>query len=262
MESHGRFERLFDWLVSSASGRVIVALALVFYPGIGLILPLAFGWTIINLVSINVFGVMCAGFLLVGWLIARVEAARRRHLVEWTSDLRMLDAQEFEWFVGELFQRDGWSVQQVGGHGRPDGNIDIVITREKRRRLVQCKRWQSWLVGVDDIRGFGGTLLREGHDGADGIFVTTSSFTVAAREEATRTGIRLIDGRELYTLAEAARKPVPCPTCTSPMALGRSPHGWWFRCTQSGCSGKSDLDRDPVRAVDLLSQARNRTSAA
>ena len=261
-ESKDRFERFFDWVVTRASGRLISGLAILFYPGIGLMIPLVLGWSTPNLIWVNAFGVTMAMALLVGWLGARVEAARRRHLVEWTSDLRMLSAEEFEWFVGELFRRDEWLVQHVGGHGRPDGNIDLVITRANRRQLVQCKLWQSWLVGVDEIRRFAGTLLREGHHGPDGIFVTTSSFTEAARAEAKRTGIRLIDGRELYTLAEAAREPVPCPTCSSPMVLGRSPHGWWFRCTRNGCSGKKDLDRDPARAVDLLTQVPSRAPAS
>lgn len=68
MDSQDPFERYFDWVVGGASGRVIVALPLLFYPGIGLIVHLGFGRTIINLVSINVFGVMVAVLLLVGWL--------------------------------------------------------------------------------------------------------------------------------------------------------------------------------------------------
>jgi hypothetical protein len=36
-------------------------------------------------------------------MAVRVEAGHRRHLVEWTTNLRHLDAAEFEWLVGEVF---------------------------------------------------------------------------------------------------------------------------------------------------------------
>jgi hypothetical protein len=55
----------------------------------------------------------------------------------------------------------------------------------------------SWLVGVDGVRGFAGTLLREGLPGSAGIFVTLSDFTKPARSEARATGIALVDNRDL-----------------------------------------------------------------
>ena len=48
------------------------------------------------------------------YFLGLVEARDRRHLVEWTTDLRLLDFEEFEWFVGELYRRKGWSVERVG----------------------------------------------------------------------------------------------------------------------------------------------------
>ena len=38
---------------------------------------------------------------------------------------------------------------------RPDGNI-VRLTRGPEKWLVQCKRWQSWQVQVDDIGAFAG----------------------------------------------------------------------------------------------------------
>lgn len=63
-----------------------------------------------------------------------------RHLVEWTTDIRLLDSTEFEWLVGELYRREGWAVDHVGRSDGPDGNIDLVLTRGRERRIVQCKR--------------------------------------------------------------------------------------------------------------------------
>ena len=163
-----------------------------------------------------------------GWLLVQVEARDRRHLVEWTSNLRLLTAGEFEWLVGEMFRREGWKVCETGRQDESDGNIDLELTRGARRMIVQCKRWQSWLVGVDDIRGFAGTLMREGLPGSSGIFVTMSDFSEQARTEAEATGITLIDRPNLYSRVEKARRVEPCPACQAPMVLGQSARGWWF----------------------------------
>src|SRR5208283_1220279 len=125
--------------------------------------------------------------------------------VEWTTELRHLNASEFEWLVGELFRREGWNVKETGHPDAPDGNIDLELARDGKRKIVQCKRWSAQLVGVDEIRGFGGTLLREHLPAEAGIFVTLSGFTEQARAEAQKAGFALLDGRQLYALMEKAR---------------------------------------------------------
>jgi len=94
-----------------------------------------------------------------------------------TPQLRHLDAEEFEWLVGEVFRRDGWKVEETGRQDGPDGNVDLGLSKAGERRLVQCKHWTSWHVGVDEVRKLAGTLLRERLDGSEGILVTYSEFT-------------------------------------------------------------------------------------
>lgn len=253
-ESDNAFDRVLTWYVTNVPGWLVAVTALLFYPVLGLVVPLALGWSIPNLVSTNVFGVTSAAALCLVWLVVRLEANRRRHLVEWTSNLRLLTAEEFEWLVGEVFRREGWTVQETGRQDRPDGNVDLRLAKGRARRLVQCKRWTSNQVGVNDIRAFAGTLLREDVAGAQGIFVTLSSFTEQAEHEAVKVGLTLVDGRELYKRVESVRRSEPCPLCDHPMMLDRSPRGWWLRCTVTGCIGKRHLDADPGRAVDLLLQ--------
>ena len=248
------FDRAMMALVTRVSGRTIVVISLAFYPGLGLGLPLLLGWSTSWLVSANVAGVSFAAVVSLGWLIVQLEAKDRRNLVEWTTDLRHLNAEEFEWFVGELFRREGWDVRETGRQDRADGNVDLVLTKGGRRQLVQCKRWTSWPVGVNDIRAFAGTLMGEKLDGYQGTFVTFSGYTEPARQEAKKTGITLIERQELYDRVERARRPEPCSVCAQPMTLDRSQHGWWFRCTERGCNGKRHLDGEPARAVDLLTQ--------
>src|ERR1700723_2669774 len=160
-ERAGILDRFLRWLVQKPPGWVAFALALLLYPGLGLILPLAFGLSTYYLVLCNVVGTTWAVVIGMAWADVLFDSTHRRHLVDWTTDLRRLNSTEFEWLVGEVFRREGWSIQETGSVGQPDGNIDLVISRSGDRAVVQCKRWQSWAVGVDDVRGFLGTVTRE-----------------------------------------------------------------------------------------------------
>lgn len=252
-------DAFLDWVdgvtarfVRRVSGRTVAVASLAFYPGLGLLLPLAVGADRSWFVALNLIGVAGAAVLSIGWLVAQVEQKDRRHLLEWTTDLRHLSAEEFEWLVGELFRREGWTVTETGSQDRGDGNVDLVLTKGTQRRVAQCKRWTANDVGVNQIRAFAGTLRRENVD--SGVFVTFSNFTETATSEADAARVELIDGRALFQRIERVRRPEPCPTCGSPMVLDRSQHGWWFRCVASGCTGKRNLDREPARAVELLTQ--------
>ena len=101
--------------------------------------------------------------------------------------------------------------------------MDVRLSKGRDRVLVQCKRWESWQVGVDAIRAFAGTLMREGLPGTSGVFVTLSDFTPQAREEAAKVGLKLMDGRDLYALMERVRRVEACPTCGSAMYWGAQP---------------------------------------
>jgi hypothetical protein len=253
----GLEDRYFDgimWVAKNVHGGLVATLALIGWPGAGLLFPVLFrldtGW----LVNLNIYGTLFAVSLVVAYLIVQVQARDRRHLIEWTSDLRLLDAQEFEFLVGEVLRREGWTVRERGRQGGPDGNIDLEIRRGKEQRIVQAKRWESWQVGVDDVRAFAGTLMREGKKGGDGIFVTLSGFTPQAREEAKKLSLELVDGSDLAARIEKVRQSVACPNpdCRQPMRFGKSPYGWWFYCIAPGCGGKKDLGAEPGKAVALL----------
>jgi hypothetical protein len=248
----GAIERLLLYVAMHASGRGMIVVMAALYGGVGLLLPIVAGANMLYFVAFNFMAAMTAFTFGLVWFAVRVQQVQRRNLVEWTTDLRLLDAREFEWLVGEVFRRDGWKVDEVGSHGSPDGNVDLRMTRGKQRAIVQCKRWQSWHVGVDEIRKFAGTVMGEGRATTSGYFVTLSDFTPQAMQEGRRLGFVLIGGVELYKRAEKLRRREPCPICTSPMVLDRSVHGWWFRCTTAGCNGKRDLGSQPGRAIVLL----------
>jgi hypothetical protein len=254
LQPEGRYERLIFWIVKNVPGRYVAVLAGLSYFGLGLGVPFLFRWDPIWWVNANIYGTLFAGSLILVWLLVQLQARDRRHLLDWTSDLRLLDGEEFEWLVGELYRREGWTVIERGRQDAPDGNVDLEIRRAGERRLVQCKRWTVLWVGVDEIRRFLGTLSADKLPPSAGAFVTLSRFTEQAVELAKKSGLEIVDNRDLFERVEKVRQTAPCQKCDSPMLLDCSRHGWWFRCVTEGCDGKRDLGSDPGRAVALITE--------
>lgn len=249
-------------LVGALSSTQSLVLAGLVYLGWGIALPVLTGTGTLALIMCTTEGTVFAAAILFAQAIPYVDRRLRHQQLQLTTNLRHLSAREFESIVGTLFEHEGWHVTQTGGHGTPDGNIDLVLRRDDERRLVQCKRWTSRDIGVDEIRKLGGTLMREGRRGGEGILVTSAGFYPPAVDEAAQLGIELIDGDELVRRLEAAgatglldrrvRAGWQCPTCDSAMLLGKSPHGWWLRCSQPGCTGKHDLGKDDRLALEKI----------
>jgi hypothetical protein len=77
----------------------------------GLAVPLALHTSTPYLVVFNLTGVLFGASVLMAWFLVQIEALERRNLVDWTTQLRLLTSQEFEWFVGEIFKREGFQVK-------------------------------------------------------------------------------------------------------------------------------------------------------
>lgn len=112
----------------------------------------------------------------------------------------------FEHLVLDLLLKMGYggsredAAQVVGKSG--DEGIDGII-KEDRLGLdviyVQAKRWKN-SVGSPDVQGFIGALQLKGAH--KGIFITTATFTQAAKDIASRVGNRIVlmDGMQLAQL--------------------------------------------------------------
>jgi hypothetical protein len=249
-------DRVVLGMAARMHGGVALAVAIVLYGGGGLALPLASGWPALYLVGANLGFTLLALCTLLAWSVTRIEAGTRRRLLNWTTNLRVLTAEEFEWLVGEVYRREGWSVVETGRQDAADGNVDLDMRRDRTRLIVQCKRWTSRRVGVDEVRKFAGTLLRERLPGSSGAIVTLAGFTQAAESEAERTGITLVGDVELHARIERVRRAEPCPACARPMRLAHSLYGWWFRCGRPGCRGKRDLGVQPGPVAEFLTTPR------
>ncbi|WP_326923982.1 restriction endonuclease [Bacillus haynesii] len=109
----------------------------------------------------------------------------------------------FERLVVELLVAMGYggSIQDAGkAIGRSgDGGIDGIIKEDilgLDMLYVQAKRWEG-NVGRPEIQKFAGSL--EGHRAKKGVFITTSEYTISAKEYINQIEkkIILINGKEL-----------------------------------------------------------------
>lgn len=169
-------------------------------------------------------------------------ARRRRRLLEAQSGLDSIAAmgwRDFERLVGEAFRRRGYTVEETG-LGGADGGIDLILRRNGKRTLVQCKQWRNQKVPVNVVREMYGLLA---HHKADAVCISAlGGFTADAARFTQGKPIELIDGPALLGMiqevladrAGGAQQPSPfrpapkpvvssnalthsCPRCGVPM---------------------------------------------
>lgn len=114
--------------------------------------------------------------------------------------------QQFELLVGEAFRSQGYAVAEIGGAG-PDGGVDLVLTKDGKRYLVQCKQWRAFKVGVSVVRELYGVMAAQRVAG--GFLVTSGRLTEEARAFAEGKNITLIDGERLAKFLRSGRAAPP-----------------------------------------------------
>lgn len=196
----------------------------------------------------------------VGALLSVFKAKRRAALVDTQSSIKSisnLSWHEFELMVGEAFRRKGYKVEERGGNG-PDGGVDLVLYKDGRKTIVQCKRWSVYRVSVHLIREAYGVMVSEQAD--ECIFVSSGIFTKDARSFASSKPIQLIDGKQLVSLLQDIKRPTlpqvspttvkteapQCPDCGKPMIKRLARRGrragkyFWGCTTYPSCLGTRD----------------------
>jgi Predicted endonuclease distantly related to archaeal Holliday junction resolvase and Mrr-like restriction enzymes len=164
---------------------------------------------------------------LIGAGISVWRRRRRSQLADGVAQNPSADAlngmnwQEFEMLVGEAFRRRGFAVAETGGGGA-DGGVDLVLTKDGEKLLVQCKQWRAYKVGVNVVRELYGVMAAKG--AAGGYVVTSGQFTQEAKDFASGRNITLMDGAALKSLLGSVQaKPVVADT--APAATRREPAG-------------------------------------
>lgn len=153
----------------------------------------------------GVLAFLWLGACLLGALVSAIRSSNRKRLLDTRTDLESLSAtgwRNFERLVGEAFRRQGYAVEE-NHHAGPDGGIDLVLFKDGRRILVQCKQWRREQVGVAVVREMYGLLV---HHDADAVkIVTTGSYTQAAAAFAADKPIELVTGEQMLAMIRAVQ---------------------------------------------------------
>jgi restriction system protein len=201
--------------------------------------------------------------LLVGVTVSVIKRRRARKVYATAranpnSAISGMSWREFERLVGEAFRQQGFSVLELGGGG-PDGGVDLVLNKDGKRYLGQCKHWKAWQVGVAVVRELNGVIAAQKADG--GYVITGGVFTEDARIFADSCGIHVIDGpkldkmiRSVSAVAETRRShsadEIPnCPECGAAMRERTANQGqfkgqpFWGCTTYPKCGGIVHIER-------------------
>ncbi|MCD0258141.1 restriction endonuclease [Xanthomonas melonis] len=159
---------------------------------------------------------MLLGICWLAALASYLGARRRRRFLETRTTLESLAAggwRQFEQLVGEAFRRQGYSVEETG-LGGADGGIDLILRKERRRTLVQCKQWKRQQVGVSVVREMYGLLT---HHQAHAVKIAwIGTYTKDAERFAEGKPIEMIGGEQLLHMIRAAQQHATTqPTTTS-----------------------------------------------
>jgi restriction system protein len=196
-------------------------------------------------------------FLAIFWLGAFVSwltQRKRAKLLDGQTGLESLSTlswREFELLVAEAFHRQGYTVEQTG-LGGADGGVDIILHKDGRRELVQCKQWRKAQVNVAVVREMWGLAA---HHRVDAVkVVCAGEFTPDAKAFAQRKPIELINGsrladlirevqgaraKRLHPITVASAAP-SCPVCAAAMTLrrnGSTGDSFWGCSTYPQCRG-------------------------
>lgn len=147
----------------------------------------------------------------VGAAMSYFKSRRRKAILDMQTGLGSVSAmhwREFEMLVGEAFRRRGYQVEETG-LGGADGGIDLILRKDGRTELVQCKQWRTRQVKVSTVREMWGLAA---HHHADGIkIVCVGDFTPDASAFAQSKPIDLINGNRLLALVREAQSPMNAP---------------------------------------------------
>ena len=176
--------------------------------------------------------------------LLEAERARRREFREyWMS----LSGVEFEQELGEVFKRLGYVVQSTPSTG--DQGIDLILRKDGKTTIVQCKGYQS-PVGPSVARELFGSLVASKADNA--ILACTGGFTQGVKQFVRGKRINLLSAAELakmgesiqYASKDGSKNPPTCPTrgCGEKMILKTGRYGKFWGCPEwPVCNGTRHL---------------------
>ena len=151
----------------------------------------------------------------IGALASFIGSRRRKHLLEKQTgldSLRAMSWREFEMLVGEAFRRQGYAIQETG-LGGADGGIDLILRKDGKTTLVQCKQWKTQRVDVKVVREMFGLMTH--HAAAAVKIVAVGEYTADALRFAQGKPIELIHGAALLAMVREVQTPTPAKAATA-----------------------------------------------
>lgn len=134
--------------------------------------------------------------------ILNLEELEDRALTGIREYIRKKNPYEFQDLVAALLRAMDYHTPFVAPRGK-DGGVDVLayvdpLGAQTPRIKVQVKHYPDNPIGVKEIRSLVGIL----RDGDIGLFVTSGTFSPAAKQEASTSKeyVKLIDGDEFITL--------------------------------------------------------------
>ena len=161
-------------------------------------------WGTIIKIDLTVLGLVLffSGLIGVGLVVAvgaHQSILRRKNWFKKYSKIEALKSmpwEEFEDLTAAAFRKWGFKVHHHGG-AQADGGIDLIVHKEGKRFLVQCKRYKG-SVGVSVVREMFGVMISEKLDGV--YLMTSGTFTKDCWTFAKGKPIELIQGEEMAYL--------------------------------------------------------------
>jgi restriction system protein len=220
-----------------------------------------------QLLSGGAYSLLAWVVLALCWICAATSFFKSRHrkaLLDRQTGLDSIAAmswRQFELLVGEAFRRRGYQIEETG-LGGADGGIDLVLRKNGRTELVQCKQWRTSQVKVPTVREMWGLVAHHRTDGVK--IVCIGEFTRDASEFAEDKNIELINGERLLELVRDVQTPpadefairaprmepvpsaptdnsqVTCPSCDADMVLRKNRStgaGFWGCAKYPRCKG-------------------------
>ena len=140
------------------------------------------------------------------WPILRDEPSRAG-----AFEIRGMKWANVQLLIAEAFRLDGFLVKEIGGE-----SADMVLTKDERTYLVDCRHWSAHEVGANAAGELYGAMGRL--DARGGFVVTAGKFTPDALEFARGLNVELIGGRELARKLEMAKETISGALAVRPLA--------------------------------------------
>ena len=146
----------------------------------------------------DIFQYILPPLFVLGALYSATRGRQARVLVAQSQEslarIRDMSWQQFERLLSQVFREQGYRVQETGGGGA-DGGVDLLLSRDGERTLVQCKHWKTRQVGVTVVREMYGLLVAHGAKRVK--VVTSGDFSAEAHRFAQGKPIDLVGHAEL-----------------------------------------------------------------